>query len=77
MLSWTYKFNDLRENWQGGYSLITCQVAPAFGKGSAKIQAAYQPKASAIPVPRHQQWFTMGEKTPAQNFLLTALQHNV
>lgn len=76
MLSWNYKFNDLHEKWQGGYSLINCQVAPAFEKWSAKIQAAYQPKASAIPVPRHQQWFIIGG-TPAQNFLLTALQHYV
>lgn len=60
MLSWNYKFNDLHEKWQGGYSLINCQVAPAFEKWSAKIQAAYQPKASAIPVPRHQQWFIIG-----------------
>lgn len=79
MLSWNYKFNDLHEKWQGGYSLINCQVAPAFEKWSAKIQAAYQPKASAIPVPRHQQWFIIGRGggTPAQNFLLTALQHYV
>lgn len=39
MLSWNYKFNDLHEKWQGGYSLINCQVAPAFEKWSAKISS--------------------------------------